>query len=79
MRYYIHVQDGAEMLDEDGIELSGMEAVRLEAIQASAELLKGQHGAHFWSGEPWKLWVTDQPKGGGTTVLKLTFSAQQQA
>ena len=27
------------------------------------------------SGEPWKLWVTDQPDGAGTTVLTLQFAA----
>jgi hypothetical protein len=29
----------------------------------------------FWSGEPWRLWVTDQPDGGGSTVLTLQFAA----
>jgi hypothetical protein len=76
MRYYFHVQDGEALLDDDGVELSDMEAVRAEAIQSSGDLLKGEHGSHFWSGEPWKLWVTDQPNGDGNTVLMLTFSAR---
>ena len=39
MRYFFHVKDGKEMLDEDGIEFSDMDAVKKEAVQASTELL----------------------------------------
>ena len=53
-----------------------MEAVRNEAVQSSADMLKGLHGEHFWTGEPWMLWVTDQPNGGGNTLLTLTFSSR---
>ena len=79
MRYYFHVQDGVELLDDEGIELSDMNAVREEAIQSSGELVTGLHGPDFWTGEPWKLWVTDLPSGGGNTLLRLTFSAKQAA
>ena len=75
MRYYFHVQDGEALLDGEGMELSSTEAIREEAIQSSGELLKGANGPNFWSGEPWRLWVTDQPNGEGNTVLTLTFSA----
>ena len=66
MRYYFNVKDGTTMLDEEGIELDDMSAVKKEAVQSSAD---------FWTGEPWLLWVTDQPNGGGNTVLTLTFSS----
>jgi hypothetical protein len=79
MRYYFHVRDGESLLDEEGVELAGMDAVREEAIQSSGDLLKREHGPNFWTGEPWKLWVTDQPNGDGNTVLMLTFSAQTSA
>jgi hypothetical protein len=50
--------------------------VRRTAIATTAETLGGlQAGPEFWSGEPWKLWVTDQPDGAGTTVLTLQFAA----
>jgi hypothetical protein len=76
MRYYFNIKDGKTMLDEEGIELDDMEAVRNEAVQSSADMLKGLHGEHFWTGEPWMLWVTDQPNGGGNTLLTLTFSSR---
>ncbi|MFL5037301.1 MAG: DUF6894 family protein [Microvirga sp.] len=79
MRYYFNVKDGETLLDGEGTEFADMNAVRNEAVGSSADLLKGLHGEHFWSGEPWLLWVTDQPNGGGNTVLTLRFSAQLSA
>jgi hypothetical protein len=79
VRYYFNVKDGSTMLDEEGMELDNMDAVQKEAVQSSADLLRGRHGTHFWTGEPWLLWVTDQPNGGGNTVLTLTFSARMAA
>src|SRR4051794_7647843 len=76
MRYFFHVKDGTEMLDENGVEFADMNAIKQEAVQAAAELLGGLHGRHFWSGEPWKLWVTDQANGAGKTLLTLVFSAE---
>jgi hypothetical protein len=76
MRYYFNVKDGKTMLDEEGIEFDDMEAVKNEAVQSSADMLKGLHGEHFWTGDPWLLWVSDQPNGGGNTVLTLTFSSR---
>lgn len=75
MRYYFNVKDGTTLLDGEGVELQNLDAVKTEAIQSSADLLKGLHGPDFWTGDPWKLWVTDQPNGGGNTVLTLTFSS----
>jgi hypothetical protein len=76
MRYFFNIKDGATILDEQGIEFDNMQAVKNEAVRSSADLLKGLHGEHFWSGEPWQLWVTDEPNGGGNTVLTLTFSSR---
>jgi hypothetical protein len=75
-RYYFNIQDGQTMLDDEGMELDDMQAVKEEAVKSSTDLLKGLQGPEFWSGEPWKLWVSDQPNGGGNTVLTLTFSAR---
>jgi hypothetical protein len=76
MRFFFHVKDGKERLDQDGVELIGMSAVKTEAVIASTELLGAISSPDFWTGEPWKLWVTDQPNGAGKTFLTLTFSAQ---
>ena len=50
-----------------------------EAVQASVDLLRGRRGRDFWTGEPWRLWVTDQPNGGGKTILALTFESHSEA
>jgi hypothetical protein len=76
MRYFFHVKDGKEMLDQEGVDLGDLNAVREEAVKASAELLGSLHENEFWNGEPWKLWVTDKPNGAGKTLLTLTFSAE---
>jgi hypothetical protein len=76
MRYFFNIKDGVDMLDEHGVELDGMDAVRIEAVQSSADMLKGLCNEHFWSGEPWMLWVTNKPKGEGDTFLTLTFSSR---
>jgi hypothetical protein len=76
MRYFFNVKDGTTMLDDEGMELDDMAAVKAEALQSSADLLKGLQGDHLWTGDPWTMWVSDQPNGGGNTVLTLTFSAR---
>ena len=80
MRYYFHVTNGESSLDEEGMELTTLTAVREEAVQSSAEMLKGIHPpVSFWSGEPWMLWVTDKPNGEGNTILALTFASRATA
>jgi hypothetical protein len=77
MRYYFHVKDGSTILDEDGAEFSSVESVKNNAIKASGEMLRSlNHGVNFWSGEPWKLWVTDGPDDTGKTILELQFIAR---
>jgi hypothetical protein len=76
MRFYFNIKDGQTLLDDEGTEFNDMAGVREEAVQSSADLLKALHGEHFWSGDAWQLWVTDQPNGGGNTILTLTFSAR---
>jgi hypothetical protein len=75
MRYYFHIQNGETLFDEAGIELSNLDAVRQEALLSSVETLRGHNVSEFWSGEPWKLWVTDAPNGSGNTVLAITFAS----
>ena len=75
MRYYFHLRNGPTTLDADGLELSDLAEVRNEAAQASLDLLKGSPRPDFWTGEPWMLWVTDEPSGAGNTVLAITLTA----
>jgi hypothetical protein len=74
--YYFHLKDGCTIFDAQGSDLPDIAAVRRTALATTTEILGGMRaGPEFWSGEPWKLWVTDQPDGAGTTVLTLQFAA----
>ena len=75
-RFYFNITDGETMLDDEGMEFPDLDAVRHEAVQSSAEMLKDMEGRKFWTGEPWKLWVTDRPDGHGNVVLMLEFAAK---
>ena len=76
MRYYFHVKDGRTAFDDEGMELPDIAAVKEEALLSSADLIKAGVGPRFWTGEPWTIFVTDQPNGGGNTVLLLAFTAR---
>lgn len=74
-RYYYHVHDGRTTLDDEGVELADLKAAREMAILNSGEILKNGAGPAMWAGEPWRMWVTDGPGGGGKTLFTLKFSA----
>ena len=76
-RFFFNVTDGSVFLDPVGTDLDGLEAVREEAIRASAELLRGL-GAEtdFWKGEDWTMSVVDE---GGAPVLSLCFTSRSPA
>jgi hypothetical protein len=73
--FYFNIRDGRTMLDGIGTELSGLAAARQEAIRCSGEILRNGAGPAMWAGEAWRMWVTDQPNGGGKTLFTLKFSA----
>lgn len=58
-RYFFHVIDGVEMLDDTGTELSGPDEARAEAIVLSGEMLKDL-GGKFWSNGKWQVRVEDR-------------------
>jgi len=70
-RYFFHVQDGSNFVDEDGTELSGVEEARTQAVVASGEALKDQ-AAKFWNSGDWLMNVVDED---GAAVCSLRFSA----
>ena len=71
-RYYFHVRDGHEALDQEGVELAGIEKARALAIVASGEMLRDL-GGRFWDSGEWRMWVMDE---SGATVCELKFSAE---
>jgi Domain of unknown function (DUF6894) len=76
--YYFHLTDGATILDNEGSDLPDLAAVRRAAIATTTDILGGMKAeTAFWSGEPWKLWVTDKPNGDGATLLTMQFTATE--
>ena len=49
-RYFFHVHDGKDIPDHDGVELSGPEEARSQAVSATGEALKDL-GGEFWASE----------------------------
>ena len=54
-----------DFVDPSGAEFADMEAVKDEAVRCSADMLKGGHAGHLWSGEPSVLWVWTSRKAAG--------------
>lgn len=71
-RYFFHVSDGTEHIDREGVELSGPDQARIQAVVASGEMLKDLDGG-FWKGEDWQMRVVDETGGA---VCTLRFSAE---
>jgi len=57
-RYFFHVIDGREIIDREGLELSGLKEVRAEAIRTAGAILRDE-GDKFWNGTEWHMNVTD--------------------
>ena len=77
--YYFNLKDGRLSLDDEGSELPDIHSARKEALRLSGEVLRHEAAESLWQGEPWQLWVTDQPGGKGATLFTLNFSAVEGA
>ena len=73
--YFFHIQDGDTMLDAEGVELPDLNAAREEAIRACGEIVRDIPTA-FKNGEPFRLWVTNQPNGRGIKMFTVTVTAE---
>lgn len=72
-RYFFHVRDSGEFIDDVGIELAGPDEARAEAVRAAGEMLRDL-GGRFWDGSEWRMWVTDEIGG---TLCTLRFTANR--
>jgi hypothetical protein len=68
-RYFFHVHDGRDIPDEEGVELSGPEEARNQAVTACGEALKDL-GGEFWESAIWTMTVKDRQ---GNVVCELKF------
>jgi hypothetical protein len=70
-RYFFHVADGDDYPDLQGTVLDDDAAARREAVRFSGHLLSDSP-EKFWSGEEWKMRVTDDRD---LTLFELMFTA----
>ena len=70
-RYFFHVHDSEEVLDQEGTDCAGPDEARVQAVVAAGEALKDS-GSKFWNSGEWRMWVTDE---SGATVCALRFAA----
>ena len=71
-RYFFHIMNGHAILDDVGVELPDMDAVRFEAIRSSGAMLSD--GKQTWKGECWQMVVVDE---AGTVVFGTKFSTDR--
>jgi hypothetical protein len=73
-RYFFHVIDGRDIIDNEGSELTNLKEAWVEVIQLAGTILRDE-GDKFWDGSEWHMNVTD---ASGLSVPKLCFAAQDQ-
>ena len=71
-RYFFHVHDGQESLDEEGVEFADDDEARTQAVIAAGEALRDT-GRKFWNHAEWQMVVTDLT---GARVCTLKFTAE---
>jgi hypothetical protein len=68
-RYFFHVRDSAEIIDDEGVKLADPDEARAIAVINAGEALRDL-GPQFWMSPDWRTWVTDE---SGVTVCTLSF------
>jgi len=69
-RYYFHVKGEQPFIDDEGLDLPGIEAARAEAEGFVRDCKRTGLLARKWPG--WSVSVTDE---NGTAVLEVAFEA----
>lgn len=70
-RYHFHLRDGQYTPDTEGSELPDTRSAQREAVKLAGAMLQ-EHADKFWTGEDWRLEVTD---GAGLVLFTLQFLA----
>jgi hypothetical protein len=71
--FFFHVsENGAEILDHDGVEFPSLQEARAQAVVAAGEAIKDL-GETFWRTEAWHMSVTDE---SGATVCTLDVAGR---
>ena len=72
-RYHVHVLDGQDFPDRQGVELPDLASARREAIRVAGNLLLDISDT-FWSTGQWTIRVADERD---LTQFQLTFFATE--
>jgi hypothetical protein len=73
--HYFHLSNGTIILGDVGTELASLTEVKKEVVRVARDLLSLQTSAEIWTGAPWKVWATDEPKGAGRTIAAMELRA----
>jgi hypothetical protein len=74
--YYFHLSNGHTTVDHDGADHPDLDSIRKEAVRSLRELLNIGPTDGLWTGEAWKVWVTDRPDATARAVLSLELNAR---
>ncbi len=69
-RYFFHINDGADLLDNEGVELRSDEAAKSEAIYAAGSMLRDMR-LSVWAVMQWRMTVVS----GSKIICILRFSS----
>jgi uncharacterized protein DUF6894 len=79
-RYYFHVFNGKNFIDDVGIEAADIEALKAEAVRFVGTVLSSERPTDMWKGIAWEMRVSDSPSPDeGRTHLTLTLTATDES
>jgi hypothetical protein len=71
-RFYFNVINSVTELDPDGTLLSSIAEARSQALRLLGGMLRDADSTFPWGGGvPWKVWVSDGPRGSGRVLFTL--------
>ncbi len=69
-RYFFHIHDGVDLLDDEGAELRNDEAAKSEAVYAAGSMLRDMR-LSVWAVTHWRMTVVS----GNKVICILRFSS----
>jgi hypothetical protein len=70
-RYFFHIEEGEDLPDDEGTELTDATTARAQAIMTAGQILKDL-GQQVWDGEAWTMTVVDET---GVRICQISFKA----
>lgn len=73
-RFFFHVHDGESFIDDTGQEIASLEDARRHAARYAADLLLSDPD-RFWSGEEWRMEISDHSGLVYSTLIFLSIDS----